>query len=243
MTEKQDWLLGGRVRHAQPSTGHRTGIEPVLLAACIPARPGEHVLEAGTGAGAALLCLAARIPGLTGLGIERNPNQADLARANLAANALTGFDILTADLDTAPLAGSFDHAFANPPWHDPHSTASPNAAQDDARRARPGLLALWTSRLAAPLRHRGTLSLILPAARLSESLAALTEAKCGSHGILPLWPRAGRPAKLVLVQAIRLGRGPTRLLPGLVLHRPEGGYTDEADSILRHAAPLPMQRG
>ncbi|HJS85951.1 MAG TPA: SAM-dependent methyltransferase, partial [Acetobacteraceae bacterium] len=54
-------LLGGRVRYAQPAEGFRSGIEPVLLAAAVPARPGECVLEGGSGAGAGLLCLAARI--------------------------------------------------------------------------------------------------------------------------------------------------------------------------------------
>ena len=91
-------LLGGRLRHAQPRHGHRTGLEPVLLAASIPARPGQRVLEAGTGSGAALLCLAARIPGLQGLGLERDPAMADIARANIAANALPGLAVETADL-------------------------------------------------------------------------------------------------------------------------------------------------
>ncbi|HLB98700.1 MAG TPA: SAM-dependent methyltransferase, partial [Acetobacteraceae bacterium] len=54
-------LLGGRVRYAQPREGFRSGIEPVMLAAAVPARTGERVLEAGSGAGAALLCLAARV--------------------------------------------------------------------------------------------------------------------------------------------------------------------------------------
>ena len=63
-------LLGGRVRYAQPRVGYRTGIEPVLLAAAVAARAGERVLEAGCGAGAGLLCLAARVPGITGLGVE-----------------------------------------------------------------------------------------------------------------------------------------------------------------------------
>ena len=58
-------LLDGRVRYAQPasgSDGYRTGIEPVLLAASIPAQAGQRVLEAGVGAGAGLICLAARVP-------------------------------------------------------------------------------------------------------------------------------------------------------------------------------------
>ena len=60
MDTTEGTLLGGRVRYAQPARGYRTGIEPVLLAAAVPAVPGQAVLEAGTGAGAALLCLAAR---------------------------------------------------------------------------------------------------------------------------------------------------------------------------------------
>ena len=79
-------LLGGRVRHAQPHLGHRTGLEPVLLAACVPARPGQRVLEGGTGVGSALLCLAVRVPGLVGRGIERDAVMAELARGTIAAN-------------------------------------------------------------------------------------------------------------------------------------------------------------
>ena len=70
----------------------------MLLAAAVPARPGERVLEGGTGSGAALLCLAARVPGLRGLGIERDPGMAALARANMAANGFDGLAVLEGDL-------------------------------------------------------------------------------------------------------------------------------------------------
>src|SRR5277367_7136876 len=75
-------LLGGRVRYAQPRDGFRSGIEPVLLAAAVPARAGERVLEVGSGAGAALLCLAARVSGVVGLGLERDAALAALAADN-----------------------------------------------------------------------------------------------------------------------------------------------------------------
>ena len=76
------FLLDGRVRHDQPAAGHRTGIEPVLLAASIPARAGARVLEGGAGSGAALLCLAHRVPGIIGLGLEIDPALAAIASAN-----------------------------------------------------------------------------------------------------------------------------------------------------------------
>jgi tRNA1(Val) A37 N6-methylase TrmN6 len=232
----EGFLLGGRVRHDQQQTGHRTGIEPVLLAAACPARPGERVLEFGLGSGAALLCLANRVPGVSGVGIERDPLQVAVARHNIAANALP-IEVVEGDIaDIAP-DGRFDHAIANPPWHDPDATASPDAAQDGARRARPGLFALWVARLAAPLRHRGTIHLITATGTTSECLAAFTASGCGSHVIVPLWPRAGRDPKLVLLGAAKDGRAPTRILPGLVLHG-EQGYTPQAAAILSNGGAL-----
>jgi hypothetical protein len=68
----EDALLGGRVRLLQPREGLRATMDPVLLAAFIPARPGEKVLEGGCGAGPAFLCLAARVPGLSVIAIERD---------------------------------------------------------------------------------------------------------------------------------------------------------------------------
>jgi tRNA1Val (adenine37-N6)-methyltransferase len=231
-------LLGGRVRYAQPVEGYRTGIEPVLLAASILARPGDKVLEAGTGAGAGLLCLAARVPGLSGLGVERAPGMAALARRNLAANGFGGFTIATADITTHAPGETFDHAFANPPWHAPAGTASASALRDLAKRAAPGLLAAWVAALAHGLRHRGSLTLILPAPALAEACAALTAAGIGSVALLPLWPRAGREAKLLLLRGVRGGLGPSRVLPGLVLHA-EDGYSAEAQAILRDGNALP----
>jgi tRNA1(Val) A37 N6-methylase TrmN6 len=233
-------LLNGRLRHAQPSRGHRTALEPVLLAAAVPARPGERVLEAGTGSGAALLCLAARVPGLSGVGIERDPAMAALARDNIAANGLTGIDIIAGDIAGLLPPGPCDHAFANPPWHGP-GTPSPDPNREAAKRGGADLLATWCRALAGPLRHHGTLTLIIPASLLPAGLAALAAAGCGSPAVLPLWPRPGRPARLALVQGVRGGRGPCRLLAGLTLHVEAGGFTAAADAILRQGAGLDLR--
>ncbi|WP_419758096.1 tRNA1(Val) (adenine(37)-N6)-methyltransferase [Acidisoma sp.] len=235
-------LLGGAVSYAQPASGHRTGIEPVFLAAAVPAHSGERVLEGGTGAGAGLLCLAHRVHGVTGLGVEIEPAMAGIAAANLAANGRRALTILTGDVcDMTGAAGEFDHAMANPPWHDAAGSQPPGALKQRAKMAPAGLAAAWISAMAKVLRPRGTLTLILPPRMVPESLAALEAAGCGSLLLSPLWPKPGREARIVLLQAHKGGGGGFRLLPGLVLHGATGGYTDAAEAILRRGAALPLR--
>lgn len=225
-------LLGGRLRYAQPADGYRTGGEPVLLAAAIPARNGDRVLEAGAGAGAGLMCLAARVPGVTGVAIERDPDMAALAAANFAANGFAQLEAVEADLLSWRADTLFDHAFANPPWHDAAGTASPVPRRRAAMQGQPGLLETWAGAMARLLKPRGTLSLILPAASLPQALRSLEAAHCGGPAVLPLWPRAGVAAKLLILQGKYQARGQARLLAGLTLH--EGtGYTQAAEAVLR----------
>jgi hypothetical protein len=61
-TFTEDRLLGGRIRLNQPAAGYRVAIDPVFLAAAVPAEPHQLVLDVGCGAGGAMLCLAARVP-------------------------------------------------------------------------------------------------------------------------------------------------------------------------------------
>ena len=226
-------LLDGRVRYAQPRQGFRSGIEPVLLAAAIPARAGERVLEGGSGAGAALLCLATRVPGLRGVGIELDPALALLASRNASANGHTGLEFIAADIAAMPGLGVFDHACANPPYHAAASTPSPDVSRRVAKQGDLGLIATWAAALAGSLRPRGTLTFIFPAALLPQAMDAFAAAGCQPAAALPLWPKAGVAAKLMLLRGIKGGRMPFRLAPGLVLHRPDGAFTDATGAVLR----------
>jgi tRNA1(Val) A37 N6-methylase TrmN6 len=233
-------LLAGRVAYAQPGAGFRSGIEPVLLAAAVPARPGDRVLEAGSGAGATLLCLTARVAGVRTTGIEKNEQLTALARQNAEANGWTAMCLLATDIADAAFVETFDHACANPPYHPVDGTPSPDAARDTAKRDSPGLLAVWASALSRSLKPRGTLTLILPSTALPRAVTALVDSGCTPTALLPLWPKLGRPAKLMLLRGVKGGRSPFRVLPGLVLHTPGGDYTPEANAVLRDGAALPI---
>lgn len=239
----EDSLLSGRVRLRQPEVGLRAGHDAVLLAAAVPARPGERVLELGCGSGAAFLCLAARVPGLEVVAVEREPMLAALARENAALNGLGGrVTVIEGDVGDPALRRALPrcaHGFANPPYWDA-GTAPPAALRRAATHADATAgLAAWAACLAAALAHLGSATLVLPAARFADGVAALTGAGFGSTALLPLWPRAGAPAKRVLLAARRGGRGPGRVLPGLALHAAQG-TTAEAEAILRGGAALPL---
>ena len=240
MLTTDDHLLSGRVLYRQPATGFRSGIEPVLLAASVPAEPGDHVLEAGSGAGAALLCLTHRVPGVLATGVEMQPELAELAAANAASNGFSAIRIVTDRIETVPLPRAFDHAMANPPYHQPEGSISPDAGKETAKRASAMLIHGWIVRLCAALRHRGSLTLSVPAGLVPACLQAMADSRCPCTAILPLWPKTGRPAKLVLLRGIKGARAPLQILPGLVLHRADGSYSEPAQAILRDAGALSL---
>lgn len=241
----QDKFLNGRLTLLQPRNGYRAGIDAVLLAAAVEARPAQSVLELGCGAGAAALCLASRVGGLSITGIERQPEYADLARRNAQANQIQ-LDVLTGDLADLPpalKAASYDHVMMNPPYYQPQRAT----ASDDPGRA--GALfedtpiATWADIATRRLKPGGSLTVILKAERLPDLLTALDH-RLGSVIVRPMAPRPGRDAALVLVRALKGGRASFRLTAPLVLH--EGAahpgdrehYRPEILKILRGGAGL-----
>lgn len=237
-----DTLLGGRVLLEQPrARGLRAGLDAVLLAAAVPARAGERVVEAGCGSGAGFLCLATRIPGLRVVAVEREASLAALADANARGNGVAA-EVVRGDVAERGLGsrlGPVRHGFANPPYW-PGGTAPPETLRARATHEQGAALEDWAAFLAAAIEVGGTATLILPAARFDAGVSALRGSGFGALTLLPLAPRAGMPAKRVLVQGRRGGRGPARVLPPFTLHGADGAFTAEAEAVLRDAAALPM---
>ncbi|WP_257884037.1 tRNA1(Val) (adenine(37)-N6)-methyltransferase [Roseobacter insulae] len=238
----RDAFLGGRVRLYQPRVGYRAGVDPVLLAASVPAVAGQTVLDLGCGVGAAILCLGARVPGLTLTGVEVQPDYAELARRN-GGDLL---EVITADLKDLPLdlrQRQFDHVIANPPYFD---RSAGRAARDGGRETALGETAplkLWVKTAAKRTRPKGYVHVIHRAERLPELLTALPS-YMGSFEVLPLTPRVGRLAELVIIRARKNGRAAFRLHPPLIMH--EGAhhgadgdsYVPAIRAVLREGAAL-----
>ncbi len=240
----EDSLLGGRVRLRQPARGYRVAIDPVLLAAGVPAAAGDRVLDLGCGVGAAALCLLARVPGLSLDGLEIQADLLRLAAQNAKLNGLSGrFAPVAGDVAKAPprlAPGSFQHVMCNPPYLARDAArASPHRAKDRSLREGAADLAAWVATGLAMVAPKGSLTFVHRADRLGDLLAALS-GRAGEIVIFPLWPGPNKAAKRVILRARRDSAAPLRLAPGLVLHRPDGHYTAEADAVLRHAQALEL---
>lgn len=236
-------ILGGRLRLLQPARGYRAGMDAALLAAALPAGPEERVLEAGCGAGAVLMQLAARCPGTRLAGLERDVTAAGLARRNAELNSLDDrVEIITGDVaaqfETLERP-QFDWAVSNPPFFDDETRLrAPAPAKRGAWIADDGL-GVWIEFLTRAVKDGGGIVLIHRADRLAD-LLSLLGSRCGSFAIRPIQPFADQPAKRVLIRARKAGRAPLQLLPSLILHDRSGAkHAPEAEAILRGEAGLP----
>ncbi len=241
----RDAFLGGLVHIWQPRRGYRAGIDPVLLAASVPAVAGQSVLELGCGVGVASLCLSARVPELQLHGVEIQGEYAALARRNWLENTAP-FTVTEADLRALPdvlRMQSFDHVIMNPPYFDrADGTGSDDPGRDIALGGDTAL-ADWLEVSARRLGPKGVLTMIQRIDRLPEVLAGL-QGRLGSQIVLPLAARDGVAAELFILQARKSGRAPFRFAPQLMLHngieqtRDGEKYSPIVTEILRNGAAL-----
>lgn len=243
-SETEDRLLGGRVRLLQPRSGFRAAIDPVFLQAAVPAAGGERVLDLGAGSGAAALALAARVAGVRVVGLEKQADLVALARRSAALNAMGDrVEFAVGDVLSPPFRReSFDHVMANPPYL---PAGRGNVSPDPARRAAAvedaATLADWCRAAVDLARPGASITFVHRFDRAEETARGLVRAGAGNVAVLPLWPRRqGEGAKRALIQGRKeaAGKEEIRRLDGIVLHDPDGGFSDAAEAVLRRGEAL-----
>lgn len=243
-----DAFLGGKVIACQPKKGFRSGIDAVLLAAAVPARSGDTVLELGCGVGVASLCLDARVTGLTLTGVEMQTSYAELAQQNATSNQAL-MTVVCADLRDLPAdlrQVQFTRVMMNPPYYDrARGHAAHNAGRDIAL-AGDTPLADWLDVGIKRLAPNGTLTIIQHITRLPEVLNVVS-ARLGSVVLRPIAATQDTEPGLFVLQAKHSGRAPFILSKNWIMHGADAAkgdvesYTPTTKTILRDGASFPMR--
>lgn len=230
-------------------SGHRSGLDALLIAASLDEGSSGLLADLGAGAGVAGLAALAVNPGLEVHLVEKNPMMAELARRTLqlrqnlkfAASArvieadvtLSGARRVAAGLRDA----AYDHIIMNPPYNHEHQRVSPDMVRAEAHVM--GLFGLdaWMRTAVAMLRPGGNLVLIYRTEKIAE-IYACAQGRFGGMVVVPVHSRAGEPAKRILVRMTKGSRAPLAIMPGIVMHNPDGSPSELAKALLNGEARI-----
>jgi tRNA1(Val) A37 N6-methylase TrmN6 len=240
----EDKLLNGRVTIYQPKDGYRVAIDPVLLAAAVPAKSGDTVLDLGIGTGAISLCLQARVNKCQIRGIDTNTTYLELAQKSVSRNGWGPYiDLHFGDVRKPPRAlneGSFDWIVANPPYFNADSySPSPDEGKSMANASVDTSLEDWVKCAKHFMKPEGGFVLIYPADEL-KTLREILKSQFLEINLCQILPREGQKAKRVLLMAKNKAKAAENEAQKVVLHDPDGNYTPEARGILWDMKPIAL---
>ena len=220
----------------QGQKSFRYGIDAVLLSGYAKVKPGEKVLDLGTGTGILPILLAAKTPGRSFTGLEIQKESADMARRSVALNHLNDrLSIVQGDIREAVSifgAASFDVAVSNPPYMiGRHGLTNPDPAVAIARHeilCSFRDIAEQTSRI---LTDRGRFYLIHRPFRLAEIMCTLKEYRLEPKRMRLVYPFADKEPNMVLLEACKNGNPRIRVEKPLIVYERPGVYTREIREI------------
>lgn len=230
-----DALLGGRFFLEQPAVGYRVAVDTLLVAAAVPARAQERVLDLGCGAGGVMLALSARVPGVRVSGIEIQHDFAVLCERNIRRNEkCETLDVLEGAVEKLPehWKGAFDGVVMNPPFHDAlRHDASPRCATQKAKMDKGGEIDIWLGSACYALKEGGSVTMICRADR-QEEMIQKANVFFGKLLVKPIQTKQDGTCKRFVLRGLKGGE------KSVTLCAPFVSYALSADDVLRHAQEL-----
>lgn len=234
--ERIDDLQRGGLRIIQRESGFRFGTDAVLLADFAAVKTGERVCDMGTGTGVLPLLLSARAADTVFDAFEIQPDVADMAERSVALNGLRErIRVHHADCrDAAKIIGHerVQLVVTNPPYTKAGAgLVSPEATRAVSRSDSDCTLEEWIAACAKVLQYGGRLCAVFPAPRMLELCDAMRAAQIEPKNVRFIVSRPEAAPKLMLIEGRKRGRPGLHILPMLVTHDENGGFTDEMRRI------------
>lgn len=234
--ETLDTLFEGKLKILQKKAGYRFSMDPIFLAYFARPLRGKRALDLGTGCGVIPLILGARGDVSEVVGLEVQEDLVDMARRSCALNSLSHkVKIVHGDFREARKLfspQSFDHVLSNPPYHSPLTgRVSPVKGRALARQETQGEILHVVEAAKYLLPTKGRLWLIYTPGRLTYVMEVLKAGGFAPYSLRFVHGRVDLPASMVLVEAVRGGKGGTRVLSPLILYQEDGSWTQELERI------------
>jgi tRNA1Val (adenine37-N6)-methyltransferase len=234
----QDSFFNGRLRLKQHRSGYRYSIDAVILASCVHPKPGETVVDLGTGCGVIPLILAFRHPGLRIWGIELQASMAAVAQENVRDNNLTSaVTVVCADMRNvrpASVGAPVDIVVSNPPYRSGRSgRVNPDMQRALARHEIAVTLPDVIRASRRLLKTGGRLIMIYTAVRSAELLCQMRAERIEPKRLRSIHSSEQHDASLVLVEGTREGGPGLAIAPPLMIYAGEGSYTPEVQAMFR----------
>lgn len=234
--ETLDSLFHGALKVIQKRKGYRFSLDAVLLARLAPVAPDDRVIDLGTGCGIVPLVISLTGKAREIIGVELQPELADLALRNVALNDRTdSITIYCEDVKDLPARfppQSFDCVVSNPPFRKlAGGRVNPEKQQ---RLARHEVTLALEDLLAVSfhlLKTHGKLFLIYPVARLAELFCTMRSRRIEPKAMQTVHGRIDSPAKMVLVEGVRESGAELRIKEPLVLYDNQGKHTEFLERI------------
>lgn len=208
------------------------GMDAVLLSGFAGAAKGDRVLDLGTGTGILPLLMSAKTQAEHFVGLELQPESADMARRSVRMNGLESrIEIVTGDIreaDAVFAAASFDVITSNPPYMiGRHGLQNPNDALAIARHEICCSLEELVTTAQKLLRPGGHFYMVHRPFRLAELMVTLCAHHLEPKRMRLVYPYADREPNMVLLDCVRGGRSRITVEKPLIVYEAPGKYTQE----------------
>lgn len=221
--ERLDDLQIGGLELIQDPEKFCFGVDAVFLSDFARVKPGETVLDMGTGNGIIPILLSAKTQGKRFTGLEIQEETAEMARRSVRHNHLEDrIEIVTGDIKEAAeifKPAFFDVITTNPPYMiSEHGLKNPDDAKAIARHEVLCSLDDILRESMRLLQDKGRFYMIHRPFRLTEILMKMNHYKLEPKRIQFIYPHIDREPAMVLVEGVRGAKPRVTVEPPIVIY-------------------------